>query len=380
MAIEGPLRELGVHDLFQLLDLGRKSGRLRITSTLRGNEGYVDFQAGRVVDAAIRDNPHKLGQMLLRSGRISEADLRRATAIQRRAEPPRRLGDVLVAVGAVSAREVERQLHRQIEAVVFELMSWSEGFFTFEEGRGGESADLESFRGLSPESLLMEAARRIDEWTRIADLIPGPHVVPALADPESDHPSMLDLRPNEWLVLSAIDGNSDLSAIAITAGVSEFDAARIVYGFMSTGLACLTEPDRKDAVPADDVLLQLGEARDALRDRRYEDALAAAERAVARAPGMAEAHSLAAEALAALNRVAEADSAWRRALDLDGTNARWLMSAARVAIRRGDLARAGDCWRSVIRLEPQSPDARLAQEGLRHADHLTAFAGAGHDQ
>ena len=28
MAIEGPLRELGIHDVFQLLDLSRKTGTL----------------------------------------------------------------------------------------------------------------------------------------------------------------------------------------------------------------------------------------------------------------------------------------------------------------------------------------------------------------
>ena len=31
MAIEGPLRELGIHDVFQLLDLNRKTGVLRVT-------------------------------------------------------------------------------------------------------------------------------------------------------------------------------------------------------------------------------------------------------------------------------------------------------------------------------------------------------------
>ena len=64
MAIEGPLRELGIHDVFQLLDLSRKTGSLRVTSGLRDNEGIVYFESGRVVSAAIRTNPHPLGAML----------------------------------------------------------------------------------------------------------------------------------------------------------------------------------------------------------------------------------------------------------------------------------------------------------------------------
>ena len=47
MAIEGPLQDIGIHDVFQLLDLARKSGRLSVRSTARGNEGRVYFDRAR---------------------------------------------------------------------------------------------------------------------------------------------------------------------------------------------------------------------------------------------------------------------------------------------------------------------------------------------
>ena len=53
MAIEGPLRELGIHDVFQLLDLSRKTGALRVTSELRDDAGDVLFDGGRVIHASI---------------------------------------------------------------------------------------------------------------------------------------------------------------------------------------------------------------------------------------------------------------------------------------------------------------------------------------
>ena len=55
MAIEGPLQDIGIHDVFQLLDLARKSGRLTIRSTVRGNEGRVYFDKGAVVHATMQD-------------------------------------------------------------------------------------------------------------------------------------------------------------------------------------------------------------------------------------------------------------------------------------------------------------------------------------
>src|SRR6478609_1398963 len=197
MAIEGPLRELGIHDVFQLLDLSRKTGALTVTSVLRDNQGTVYFDRGSVVFAAIRSNPHPLGELLLRAGKITEADLARARDAQRSLHTHRKLGELLVESGSLTSRELERQVRFQVEEVVFELMSWSEGFFSFEEQEVSD-ASAEAHIKISTESLLMEAARRIDEWSRIEGKVAHLGVVPALAEVAEDHPGFLDLRPREW--------------------------------------------------------------------------------------------------------------------------------------------------------------------------------------
>lgn len=308
MAIEGPLRELGIHDVFQLLDLSRKTGRLRVTSPLRDNEGTVEFRNGRVVSARIRSNPHRLGQILLHAGKISEVELESAARQREQPGERRRLGEILVDMGAVTPRELERQVRRQIEAVVFELMSWQEGFFSFAEVAESEVA-ADPGAGLSTEALLMEAARRIDEWTRISHRVPGVHVIPVLGDVTAGQAPMLDLRPNEWEVLAAIDGVADLRTIALTVGLSDFDVARILYGLVATGVIVLHEPSKRAAAPA--------------------------------APAADE--------------------------------ALMLLSDARDALRRGDIDRAIDCWRHVIALDPAAPHAMHAREALDHATRLSAL-------
>lgn len=72
MPIEGPLKELQIHDVFQLLDLGRKTGVLRVTSELRQNAGVVYFDGGGVIAAEIRSNPHQLGALLVRGGKVRD--------------------------------------------------------------------------------------------------------------------------------------------------------------------------------------------------------------------------------------------------------------------------------------------------------------------
>jgi tetratricopeptide (TPR) repeat protein len=374
MAIEGPLRELGVHDVFQLLDLTRKTGSLRVRSALRDNDGVVKFVNGRVVGATMRGDSHKLGIMLVQSGRVTQAELERALAIQAQPGETRRVGEVLLAIGAVSGRELERQVRRQIETVVFELLSWSEGYFSFEEGMP-DNVMPDDGGGLTAEAMLMEAARRIDEWARMADRIPNAEMVPALSGADEDHASTLDLRPREWQLLAAVDGVATIRSIASGVGLNEFDAARIVYGLLSTGVVTLVSAT---AVPMEeDVLVHLSDAREATRDGRMADAINAAERAIQQAPGIAEAHAIAGLAHFALHRLDDADRFLRQALQLE-PRTEWMMSAARLSLRRGDLAAATRLWKGVIATEPRSRVAAQAREALEQAMRLHEMAGADH--
>jgi hypothetical protein len=47
---------------------------------------------------------------------------------------------------------------------------------------------------------------------------------------------MLDLLPHEWQVLTMIDGERDLRAIAASLGRDQFEIAKIAYGLASTGV------------------------------------------------------------------------------------------------------------------------------------------------
>jgi hypothetical protein len=234
MAIEGPLQDIGIHDVFQLLDLARKSGRLSVRSPARDNEGRVYFDNGAVVHATMRDNPHTLGALLKKAGKISDREIEAASAAQREGDT-RLLGEILVAQGAVTRRDVDRYMRMQIESVVFDLFSWNEGTFSFADG-SGDDVQMDATVRVSIESLLMEGARRIDEWSRMKDRIPGADVVPRLAEQRDQPDSYIDLRPSEWEVLGLIDGDHSLRDIASELAVSEFEVAKTVYGMLSTEL------------------------------------------------------------------------------------------------------------------------------------------------
>jgi hypothetical protein len=234
MAIEGPLQDIGIHDVFQLLDLARKSGRLTVRSAVRENEGRVYFDKGAVVHATMRDNPHTLGALLRKSGKISDRELDAAADAQAGGDN-RLLGEILITNGSVTRRDVDRYMRMQIESVVFDLFSWNEGTFSFADGTD-DDVQMDAIVRVSIESLLMEGARRIDEWSRMKDRIPGPHVVPRLASSKEQSDAYIDLHPSEWEVLALIDGVHTLRDIAAELTVSEFEVAKTVYGMLSTEL------------------------------------------------------------------------------------------------------------------------------------------------
>src|SRR5207247_10312684 len=119
-----------------------------------------------LICSASRSSPHPLGALLLRTGKITEADLERARDMQERQGDKRRLGDILVSLGAITPRELERQVRFQIEEVVFEVMSWREGYFSFTDGSGGDLPSGGTVR-IRTEALLMEGARGSDARSRL---------------------------------------------------------------------------------------------------------------------------------------------------------------------------------------------------------------------
>ena len=246
MPIQGPLRELGIHDVFQLLDLSRKTGMLQVTSELRNDESAVWFNQGRVAHATMKSKPATLEDLLLQSGRVRAEDLERAHEFRDQLGNGTSATDILVQAGAISAKEVERLRRERLETVVFDLMDWREGFFSFEERDIGD-VPAEERTDVATESLLMESARRIDEWSRIADKIPNLGVVPALAPVSQEHETQLDLLPHEWEVLTMIDGARDLKSIASALGHAEFEIAKIAYGLETTGVIAIAQPRRLSA-------------------------------------------------------------------------------------------------------------------------------------
>ncbi|HEU4560565.1 MAG TPA: DUF4388 domain-containing protein [Longimicrobium sp.] len=374
MAIEGPLRELALTDVFQLLDLSRKTGVLTIRNEARQRPAIVRFDRGAVVSAALGEDHERIGHLLLRAGKVTETQIQEARSRQARA-PGRQLGEILVEMGVVSAQDVRRQLRFQIEEAVFALIQWKDGYFRFEEGppvqNGGVGVRVPT------ESLLMEAARRVDEWSTLENRIPNMAVIPALVMDSADSPT-LDLHPSEWEVLAEIDGQRTLKEIAAQLGRAEFEVAKIVYGLVTTGIVEILEEPAEAASGTMERPLRdaLGEAKLALSDghadraRRLLDELSHAH------GDQPEVWLLLATAQRKLGRWTEAVASLARASALDPLSAVTHYELGFAAAHTGDMHRARDAWSTYLRLEDSDAGRReKASKAMAAAEALLSSMG-----
>jgi tetratricopeptide (TPR) repeat protein len=366
--------------VFQLLDLGRETGVLTVTSQVRQNAGTVYFEQGAVVHAAIGTNPHLFGTVLLRAGRRSETDLARARQAQQRGDD-RRLGEILVSMGVLGRDELEHFVRRQIVEVVFEIMSWREGHFHFADGPFDASA-VEAPVRLPAGSLLLEAARRIDEWERIRARIPHLRLVPILTAPEPANRTPLELLPEEWEILAVADGARSLEGISAELGRSAFEVARAVLGLQSAGVLDLKDrhPSVAAARPTADgeALEHLVARADTALGDGDEDAVARVMATLrSRFPDEPIVAILQGRIAAQGADLAGAEQAFRQALRVDPLMAPAHLHLGDVLARQGRFKEATEWWERWLTVaahsEAEAADVVRVREAVRAARALESY-------
>jgi len=159
MSLEGRLEDLGLPDIFQIINLSRRSGVLTIIK--KDGMGRIVFNGGNVVYAS-SDSKSRFGYTLLQKGFISRADLEKALTFQKVRSSKKPIGTILVEMGSMAKDALESELKTHIIDVVRDLLSWTTGTFQFSLGKfADEGVVMRS--GISTEFLLLEGARLEDE-------------------------------------------------------------------------------------------------------------------------------------------------------------------------------------------------------------------------
>lgn len=174
MSLDGNLRVFSLTEVFQMLGMQHKSGVLTVEGTK--DTISVGFLAGRVVSVESSSNPieNRLGSLLVKAGKISEDELAGALEVQKKKN--QRLGRLLLAEGVVRAEDLREAFRIQVHRILFTAFAWTDGRFRFAPQAALEH-DADVFPPLVTESILLEAARTLDELPHAEKKIPSNELV-----------------------------------------------------------------------------------------------------------------------------------------------------------------------------------------------------------
>jgi hypothetical protein len=185
---------------------GGYTGVLTLEDPARRKSLY--FRQGSTIYAESSDPGDRLGQVLLRGGRITEEKLKRALRLQQGSSAGKILGAILVQMDFMQPRDLVWGVKAQVEGIFCDCYHWREGLFIFQEEEDptawkvivlelsmvellraalGRAADPERLLGL-----LGDFDRRVDPtpgWRERAgslELLAGELEIAALADTGAD--------------------------------------------------------------------------------------------------------------------------------------------------------------------------------------------------
>jgi len=230
MAIKGSLKEASLADVCQLLALGLKTGCLSITDKSRF--GQIYFNKGRITYARVINRRDRIGDLLLRDALITQEQLAAALEVQY-TEPDRRLGETLVGLGFITEENLQLYIRIQIEEAIYHLFTWARGNFFFE---ADQEPDADILVSINPDSLLLEAARRVDEWSLIAKKIPSLDMVFEV-EIERLRRSDLNVSAEQERIAAMFDGTRSVQDMVDETGMGEFDIGKTLYGLIQAGYA-----------------------------------------------------------------------------------------------------------------------------------------------
>jgi hypothetical protein len=234
-SLKGNLNSVDLANIFQMLSMNQREGTLYIFDG-QGRRAIYFGREGVSMLARGKARQDSLGRILIRHDLITREQLEEALAKQSEGSG-RMLGQVLVERNVISRQQVEEALRIQIEEEIYNLFICQDAQFEFVEGepdeefRNAEGVNRITF---NVNSLIMEAAQRIDEWEWIQKVVPSLDEIYRFTGENVSLDDPLFETPLAGKVLAAVDGSQSVDEIIVSSCVNQFEVCKI--------LALLIEP------------------------------------------------------------------------------------------------------------------------------------------
>jgi hypothetical protein len=256
--MQGDLEQIHLADVLQTLATTKMEGTMRIRNPLEDRHVYC--KDGRIrVHVPQRVLARRIGQRLVNAGVVTIETLRAVLIEQRKDKRP--LGVLLVDGGHCAHDQIEALLEEQAAEDVYALFTWRHG--AFELWKGAPQADtaklFESCFEYDINSLLLEVARRSDEWETILAAIGSLDEVPQRTRETTDGTG---LDPARAEMLRGVDGHTSYRELTERCATGMFAGARAARDLVKAGW--LRNPDDEGLVAVAQRLADGGNGKRAL--------------------------------------------------------------------------------------------------------------------
>jgi tetratricopeptide (TPR) repeat protein len=227
MSFQGDIASFSLGDVFQNLATNQKTGTLKVQS---GNtERYVLFRDGKAVSYS-DDQGFSIAGWLVEKEIISQEQLEEAIRRYKKAKK-KSLGEILRDMELLKLEDYTAYLSSLIQETLYEVLSFQEGTFEFLEGLEEDLPHREPLAaGLSfpAQNLLMEAARRSDDWQNVRRHVPSENEIYLV--PPANRERLLAETKDEVTreAIQLMDGTLALRRVIAKLPYSRFDACRAI--------------------------------------------------------------------------------------------------------------------------------------------------------
>lgn len=261
MALSGDLATMGLEDIFQWLAVGKKTGVLELRGPLHTKR--VAFHEGRITSIWSSDPREYLGQYLLAFNRITEDQLREALATQE--DEQQLLGRILINRQLVTEAEIRRIVQMKVEESIYDTFLWSVGSFEFHDGAASHQKSM--LLSLDVTGIVLEGARRMDDWKRIRKVIKGGDAV--IAPISEAIAERLPLASEDADILARLNGIKRVDQIVLDMRMPEYKINKLLFDLSEKGLVRILNPGGN---LGDNPSLQLQRARALVEKQKLQEA------------------------------------------------------------------------------------------------------------
>ena len=222
--LKGNLSALPLPELLIQLRRSGSTGILSVESD--GTRKAVYFHNGRVVFATSNSPNDRLGETLLRLGKISVEEYELSLS---QISHGRRQGKVLIEMGAMAPQDLWEGVETQVREIVFSLFEWSAGEFVFESTSLPQKEKVTV--SFDPLVLVLEGLRRIDPEGALKGRYPDPGLI-LEGIKEVD---LSGLEPYEKHILSVVDGHRSVAEICRESEIGDGETQKTLYALFCAG-------------------------------------------------------------------------------------------------------------------------------------------------